>query len=83
MDNQDKIELALITLGEGWHKNHHYAPSSERQEFSWWEIDFTHYVLAALSWLGIVWDLQSPPPGAFRSKPRDGKAVATATICSE
>jgi stearoyl-CoA desaturase (delta-9 desaturase) len=81
--SRNNFWIALITLGEGWHNNHHYAPSSERQGFCWWEIDFTHYVLAALSWLGIVWDLQIPPPGTFRSEPRAGKAVATATICSE
>ncbi|WP_374865848.1 acyl-CoA desaturase [Pelatocladus sp. BLCC-F211] len=53
--------LALITLGEGWHNNHHYYPASERQGFYWWEIDVTHYILKLLSWLGIVWDLRTPP----------------------
>ncbi|WP_242058155.1 MULTISPECIES: acyl-CoA desaturase [Nostoc] len=53
--------LALITLGEGWHNNHHYYPASERQGFYWWEIDVTHYILKLLSWLGIVWDLRNPP----------------------
>ncbi|BAZ78731.1 acyl-CoA desaturase 1 (plasmid) [Aulosira laxa NIES-50] len=53
--------LALITLGEGWHNNHHYYPASERQGFYWWEIDCTHYILKLLSWLGIVWDLKTPP----------------------
>ncbi len=53
--------LALITLGEGWHNNHHYYPASERQGFYWWEIDMTHYILKLLSWLGVVWDLKAPP----------------------
>ncbi|WP_134075926.1 fatty acid desaturase [Nostoc sp. 106C] len=53
--------LALITLGEGWHNNHHYYPASERQGFYWWEIDVTHYILKLLSWLGIVWNLRTPP----------------------
>ncbi len=53
--------VALITLGEGWHNNHHYYPSSERQGFYWWEFDVSHYTLRMLSWLGIVWDLRSPP----------------------
>ena len=60
-DSRNNWFIALITLGEGWHNNHHYAPSSERQGFYWWEIDVTHYVLVALSWLGIVWDLKQPP----------------------
>ena len=57
----NNLLLALITLGEGWHNNHHYYPASERQGFYWWEIDITHYILKLLSWLGIVWDLKTPP----------------------
>jgi stearoyl-CoA desaturase (Delta-9 desaturase) len=53
--------LALITLGEGWHNNHHRYPSSERQGFYWWEIDLTHVALRLLSYAGIVWDLRTPP----------------------
>ena len=52
--------LALITAGEGWHNNHHRYPASERQGFYWWELDATHYVVVALSWLGIVWDVRGP-----------------------
>src|SRR5262249_25694261 len=29
-DSRNSLLIALITLGEGWHNNHHYAPSSER-----------------------------------------------------
>jgi stearoyl-CoA desaturase (delta-9 desaturase) len=57
--------LALITLGEGWHNNHHYYPGSERQGFYWWEIDISHYILVALSWMGLVWDLRVPPPRVY------------------
>jgi stearoyl-CoA desaturase (delta-9 desaturase) len=53
--------LALITLGEGWHNNHHYYAVSARQGFFWWEIDITYYVLVFLSWLGIVRDLRPVP----------------------
>jgi len=60
-NSRNNIFVALITLGEGWHNNHHYYSSSERQGFCWWEIDISHYTLRALSWLGIVWDLRTPP----------------------
>lgn len=53
--------VAILTMGEGWHNNHHRYPSSERQGFFWWEIDMTHYFLKVLSWFGIVWDLTEPP----------------------
>jgi stearoyl-CoA desaturase (delta-9 desaturase) len=57
--------LALMTLGEGWHNNHHRYMSSARQGFYWWEIDATYYVLKVLSWVGIVWDLRAPLPRLF------------------
>ena len=59
--------LALITLGEGWHNNHHYYPGSERQGFYWWEIDISHYILKVLSWGGLVWDLRVPPPRVYEA----------------
>jgi stearoyl-CoA desaturase (delta-9 desaturase) len=53
--------LALITLGEGWHNNHHHYPASARQGFFWYEIDLTYYMLAVLSRLGIVRNLKPVP----------------------
>lgn len=57
--------LAIVTLGEGWHNNHHRYPGSERQGFYWWELDITHYLLLMLSKLGVVWDLRGPPKKLF------------------
>jgi stearoyl-CoA desaturase (delta-9 desaturase) len=53
--------LALLTLGEGWHNNHHHFMASARQGFYWWEIDITYYGLKMLSWCGLVWDLRKVP----------------------
>lgn len=53
--------LALLTLGEGWHNNHHFAMSSARQGFYWWEIDLCYYLLYLLKCCGLVWDLHPPP----------------------
>jgi stearoyl-CoA desaturase (delta-9 desaturase) len=53
--------IALITLGEGWHNNHHHFPGSAKQGFYWWEIDFTYYGLRVLAALGIIWDLKIVP----------------------
>jgi stearoyl-CoA desaturase (delta-9 desaturase) len=53
--------LALITLGEGWHNNHHHYMTSANQGFRWWQIDPTFYGLRLLGWLGVVWDVRRPP----------------------
>jgi stearoyl-CoA desaturase (Delta-9 desaturase) len=66
-DSRNSLLIALVTFGEGWHNNHHFAPSSERQGFLWWEIDVTHYVLTVFSWIGLVWDLNRPPKGVYQA----------------
>jgi stearoyl-CoA desaturase (delta-9 desaturase) len=53
--------LAILTLGEGWHNNHHHYPSSTRQGFTWWEYDVTYYTLRVMSWFGLIWDLKPVP----------------------
>jgi stearoyl-CoA desaturase (Delta-9 desaturase) len=53
--------LALLTLGEGWHNNHHAYMSSARQGFRWWELDASYLALRALGCLGVVRDLREPP----------------------
>lgn len=53
--------LSVITLGEGWHNNHHFYQPAANQGFFWWEFDPTYYALKALSWLGLIRDLRTPP----------------------
>jgi stearoyl-CoA desaturase (Delta-9 desaturase) len=58
--------LALFTLGEGWHNNHHFRMSSARHGFAWWEIDMSYYSLKFLSWAGVVWAVRVPSQDAIR-----------------
>ena len=67
--------LALLTMGEGWHNNHHAYQVSVRQGFRWWEFDPTYSALRVLSWLGIVWDLHVPPRSVVRGEHRLGQLV--------
>ena len=65
--SRNNFILSIITLGEGWHNNHHHYPVSTRQGFFWWEIDLTYWGLVVMSWLGIVRDLR-PLPGHVKTK---------------
>ena len=60
-NSRNNLLLAIITLGEGWHNNHHHFPSATPQGFRWWQIDITYYILKVLSIFRIVWDLRLPP----------------------
>ena len=64
-DSRNNWFLALITLGEGWHNNHHFCPASVRQGFVWWQIDVSYYVLRMMAAVGLVWDLVPIPKKAF------------------
>jgi stearoyl-CoA desaturase (Delta-9 desaturase) len=74
-DSRNNWFLALVTMGEGWHNNHHAYQSSVRQGFRWWEIDPNYYALKALSLAGIVWDLKVPPPQVLRNEHFPGSRV--------
>lgn len=67
--------LALLTLGEGWHNNHHRYPAAARQGFYWWEVDMAWYGLRFLEALGIVRQL-TPVPLAIRESHRAGNGGA-------
>jgi stearoyl-CoA desaturase (Delta-9 desaturase) len=68
--SRNSLLIALATMGEGWHNNHHRYQASARQGFFWWELDLTWYVLKALSWIGVVRDLKTPPARVLQPEPR-------------
>lgn len=65
-DSRNSLALALLTLGEGWHNNHHRYAHSARQGFYWWEVDISYYILKFLSWIGIIWDLRRVPEHVYQ-----------------
>ena len=74
-DSRNNWWLAVITCGEGWHNNHHAYQSSTRQGFRWYQVDLTYYVLRALAWTGLVWDLRAPPIEVVNNERRLGRLV--------
>jgi stearoyl-CoA desaturase (delta-9 desaturase) len=74
-DSRNNWLLAIFTMGEGWHNNHHAYQSSVRQGFRWWEYDPTYYLLKTLSWIGVVWDLKQPPAQVVRNEHSLGSRV--------
>lgn len=63
-DSRNNFILALVTLGEGWHNNHHKFPGMARQGLKWWEVDITYYTLKLMSFTRLIWDLRPPPAAA-------------------
>ena len=64
-DSRNSFVLALVTLGEGWHNNHHRYMNAARQGFYWWEIDPTYYGLKLLSWTRLIRNLRAVPQAVY------------------
>jgi len=77
-DSRNSFILAVITLGEGWHNNHHRYQSATRNGFYWWEIDPTYYGLKLLSWTGLIWGLKPVPQTVLDEGQRAEHAASVA-----
>jgi stearoyl-CoA desaturase (delta-9 desaturase) len=75
-ESRNNLALALLTMGEGWHNNHHYYQSATRNGFKWWEIDVTYYGLRLLALTGLIWDLREPPAHIVHGVPTAAPADA-------
>jgi stearoyl-CoA desaturase (delta-9 desaturase) len=49
--------LALPSLGESWHHNHHAFPRSAVHGLRGWEIDPSAWIIGALEKLGLAWNV--------------------------
>lgn len=76
-DSRNVWWVAVLSLGEGWHNNHHAMPKSARHGLAWWEIDVTWISIAILAKLGLAKDLILPPPERL---PWNQKSAVAVTI---
>lgn len=68
-DSKNNIWLALLTLGEGWHNNHHRYPASARQGFYWWEVDISYWLLRLLSSASVISGMRPVPASVLDGVP--------------
>jgi stearoyl-CoA desaturase (Delta-9 desaturase) len=54
--------LALPSLGESWHHNHHAFPRSAVQGMRWWEIDVSGLLIRTMRKLGLAWNVVTITP---------------------
>jgi stearoyl-CoA desaturase (delta-9 desaturase) len=61
-ESRNLLWLALPTLGEAWHNNHHAFPTSARHGLRWWQLDPSAWLISGLERLGLVWDVVRVTP---------------------
>jgi stearoyl-CoA desaturase (delta-9 desaturase) len=52
--------LAIPTLGESWHNNHHSFPRAATLDFLPWQLDITGSTIRLLGKLGLVYNIRAP-----------------------
>ncbi len=60
--------LALLTLGQSWHNNHHAFPISAVMSHQPWQLDPGAWILHGLRRIGLVTDMNLPTPEAILKK---------------
>ena len=67
-ESTNNFPIAIVSLGEGWHNNHHAFPTSARHGLRWWQFDASWVVIRAMALLGLARDLRVPSPSAMAAK---------------
>jgi stearoyl-CoA desaturase (delta-9 desaturase) len=60
--------VGLLAFGEGWHNNHHAFPRSAFHGLRWWQFDLSAYIIRALEWIGLAWDVWRIPAGSMQTR---------------
>ena len=60
--------LALPSLGEAWHHNHHAFPQSAFHGLRWYELDPSGWLILALARVGLAWDVVRVTPERAQEK---------------
>jgi stearoyl-CoA desaturase (delta-9 desaturase) len=64
--------LALPSLGESWHHNHHAFPRSAKHGLRWWEIDLSGLFILGLQKLGLASNVVTISPERQESRRHTG-----------
>jgi stearoyl-CoA desaturase (Delta-9 desaturase) len=60
--------LALPSLGESWHHNHHAFPQSAFHGLRWYELDPSGWLILGLAKVGLAWDVVRVTPERARAR---------------
>jgi stearoyl-CoA desaturase (delta-9 desaturase) len=60
--------LAVLSLGESWHHNHHAFPRSAYHGLRWWEVDPSGVIIAGMQKVGLAWNVVRISPERQRAR---------------
>jgi len=63
--SRNNFLVGVVSLGEGWHNNHHAFPTSARHGLRWWQVDISYLVIRGMALVGLVWKVKVPAKQAL------------------
>jgi len=60
--------LAVLSLGESWHHNHHAFPRSAYHGLRWWEVDLSGLIISGMERVGLAWNVVRITPERQRAR---------------
>jgi stearoyl-CoA desaturase (Delta-9 desaturase) len=75
--------LAIPSLGESWHHNHHAFPRAAQQGMRWWEIDISAAIITGMEKLGLAWNVIRISPERQQQRLAGGAAPRRAELALE
>ena len=71
-ESRNVFWLAIPSLGESWHHNHHAFPRSADNALRWWQIDISGLVIRAMARVGLARGVVRITPERQRERERRG-----------
>jgi stearoyl-CoA desaturase (delta-9 desaturase) len=56
-ESRNVFWLAIPSLGEAWHNNHHTFPTSASHGLRWYEVDIAGLLIRLMERVGLAWDV--------------------------
>lgn len=82
-DSTNNWFVALLSVGEGWHNNHHEDPSAATVQHRWWELDLSYYEIKLLQLFGLASDIIPTRIQRRREQGLENKANTRSGVDSE
>lgn len=57
-ESRNNFAVAVVSLGEGYHHNHHVCPSAYKHGYRWWNFDPSGWFIRLLWLVGLAWNLK-------------------------
>lgn len=65
-EGRNNALFGFVSMGEGWHNNHHAFPRSARIGIAPGQLDPGWWTIQLLAWVGLVWDVRLPDADNLR-----------------